>query len=182
MHVHETRSFGRRALGDILVGASMAAADAGEPRCTLGEAEANFYAPFQHFVADDLSVRFACQYRFHFDGRAFTYCEDDVILGGTNLYVEYKPLGWSRAEGIAYIERVGTRVWIDGIEQPLIRTGYMDGQQPVDGHSVYQHVGFITQLPIGDHVSYFEDSLDGIVDFTATVQLHILPRTDALCS
>ena len=167
----------------IFVASSVALAGPAEgPRCTLGEAQANLEAPFQHFVTDDPSVRFKCQYRVFLDGRSFTYCEDDWIHGGRNLFAEYPSLGWSREEGIAFLTRAGTRVWIDGIEQPLIRTGYKDGQHPIVGHSVYQNVGFITQLPVGDHVSYYEGTFDGVTDESATVQLHILPRTDALCS
>ncbi len=105
------------ALSVVILGASsVASADpAGGPRCTLGEAMANFEAPFQHFVQDDLAVRFRCQYRLFLDGRTFTYCEDDVILGGSNQFVDYKALGWARLEGIAFLERIGVRVWIDGI-------------------------------------------------------------------
>ena len=162
----------------MLAAGSVAAADPTQrPGCTIGEAQQNFQAPLQHIIGN-----FACQYRVFLDGRSFTYCEDDVILGGTNLNVEYKALGWTREERIAYLERFGDRVWLDGIEQQLIRTAYKDGQSPTFGQVVYQHAAVITQLPVGDHVSYWESTFDGSLDGSATVQLHILPRTDPLCS
>ncbi len=161
-----------------LAASSVAAADSAQRKvCTTGDALSNFEAPLQHIIGD-----FSCQYRLFLDGRTFTYCEDDVILGGINPLAEYKALGWSREEGIADLERTADRVWVDGVEQPLMRTAYKDGQHPVFGHSVYQHRAFITQLAVGDHVSYWEETLDGSVDATATVYLRILPRTDAFCS
>lgn len=171
-------------LSVISLGASSAASAVpdGGPPCTLGEAKANFEAPFEHFVQDALAVRFRCQYRVFFDGRTFTYCEGDVILGGTNNFVDYEALGWSREEGIAELERTGIRVWIDGIEQQLMQTAYKDGQHPVFGRVVYQQHGLITQLPVGDHVSYYEETFDGTRVESATVQLRILPLTDPACS
>jgi hypothetical protein len=167
----------------MLAAGSVAAAEPAEgPRCTMGEALANFEAPLQHFVSDDPSIRFKCQYRLWFDEREFTYCEDDVILGGTVFLAEYKALGWSREEGIADLERSRALVFIDGVEQQLMSTGYKDGQHPAFGKVVYVQYAFITQLPVGDYVSHYEEYLDGGLVFTATVQLHILPRTDALCS
>jgi len=122
----------------MLAVGSVAAADSPrEPRCTMGEALANFEAPFPHFVSDDLSIRFKCQYRLFFDGRSFTYCEDDLILGGIIYFIDYAAEGWSREEGIAYLESVGSRVWLDGIEQPLERTAYKDGKHPSGAQGVY---------------------------------------------
>jgi hypothetical protein len=167
----------------LVAGLVASASPAGGSRCTLGEARSNFEAPFEQFLADDPADWFRCQYRFFFDGDTFTYCEDDVILGGINLFSNYRDLGWSRAEAIADLERIGTRAWVDGIEQQLMRTAYKDGENLFSGAMVvYQHRAFITQLPVGDHVSYYEESFDGIVVFTSTIQLHILPRTDAACS
>jgi hypothetical protein len=138
-------------------------------------AQSNFQAPLNHLLDS------ACHYRVWFDG-ASTFCEDDLILGGVNYLTNYKAEGWSRNEAIADIELAGDRVWIDGIEQPLMRTAYKDGQHPTQGHVVYQHRAFITQLAVGDHVSYWEGTFDGLPDGSATVQLHILPRTDAACA
>jgi hypothetical protein len=150
--------------------------------CTIGEAKSNFEAPYDHFVRDDLAVRFRCQYRVFFDGRAFTYCEDDVILAGTIWFENYQALGLTRDEAIAFYERYEDRVWIDGIEQPLERTAWKDADHPVVGPVVFQQRGFITKLPVGDHISHYESTFDGNLDGTATVMLHILPRTDAACS
>ncbi len=170
----------------VLAVGSVAAADPpGGPRCTMGEAKSNFQALLPHFVSDDPSVQLKCQYRLFFDGGSFTYCEDDVILGGSNVFATYQELeelGWTRKEGIAFLERIGDRVWIDGVERQLMHTAYKNGQHPILGLMVVQQRAFITKFPVGDHVSYWESSFDGVVDFTATVQLHILPRTDALCS
>jgi hypothetical protein len=38
--------------------------------------------------------------------------------------VDYEALGWSRAQAIADLELFGDRVWLDGIEQQLMRTAY----------------------------------------------------------
>jgi hypothetical protein len=162
----------------MLAVSSVALADPpGGQRCTNGEALSNFQSPLEHIFGD-----FACQYRVFFDGRSFTYCEGDVILGGDNVSIEYAALGLSREEGIAELERLGDRVWIDGVEQQLMRTEYKDGQHPVFGHVVYQHRAFITTLPVGDHVSYWEGTFDGAPDGSATVLLRILPSTDPSCS
>lgn len=92
----------------MLAVSSAAVADpAGGPRCTLGEAQANFQSPLVHFTSDDLANRFQCQYRMFFDGRSFTYCEDDLILGGDNVYIPYTALGWSREQGIVETQRSG---------------------------------------------------------------------------
>ncbi|RPJ82878.1 MAG: hypothetical protein EHM13_08330 [Acidobacteria bacterium] len=134
-----------------LAAGSVAAVDSVTRKsCTTGDARSNFEAPLEHIIGD-----FSCQYRIFLDGRAFTYCEDDVILGGVVPLAEYKALGWSRERGIADLERSGDRVWVDGVEQSLMRMAYKDGQHPVFGRA------FITQLPVGDHVSYWEGTLDG---------------------
>jgi hypothetical protein len=91
-------------------------------------------------------------------------------------------LGWTREQAIADLERSGIRVWIDGVEQSLMHTDYKDAQHPTAGHVVYRQDGFIPQLPVGDHVSYYEETYDWNLLFTATVRLHILPRTDPSCS
>ena len=97
---------------------SVAVADSAQRKaCTTGEALSNLQAPLQHIIGD-----FSCQYRLFLDGRTFTYCEDDLILGGINPLAEYKALGWSREEATADLERTADRVWIDGVEQSLVRT------------------------------------------------------------
>jgi hypothetical protein len=161
----------------LTAGSAAMADPAGGPRCTVGEAHANFEAPLQEIIGE-----FACQYRLFFDGDSRTFCEDDVILGGVNVLFDYKALGVSREEAIADLERYGERVWIDGVEQQVVHTAYKDGQHPAFGQVVYQHRAFIARLSVGDHVSHWQETLDGSPDASATVQLHILPRTDALCS
>ena len=154
-----------------------ASADSSSTPCTVGDAAANFEAPLQHLF-ESLGI---CQYRLFFDGETFTFCEDDVILGGVNDFFEYKAAGLSREAAIALLELDGDRVWLDDVEQPLLRTAYKDGLHPFFGHGVYQHRAFITQLTPGDHVSYYERTISGDLVFTATVNLHILPRTDDDC-
>lgn len=161
----------------LTAGTAAIADPAGGPRCTVGEAHANLEAPLQEIIGEP-----ACQYRVFFDGTARTFCEDDVILGGINALLDYKASGLSRGEAIAMLERFGDRVWIDGVEQQLVETAYKDGWHPVFGHVVYQHRGFIARLPAGDHVSYWEGTTDGVVDGSATVLLHVLPRVDPRCS
>jgi hypothetical protein len=161
-----------------LVAGSSASANTSSRPCTLGDAQANFQAPLEHLI-QSLGI---CQYRVFFDGSTFTFCEGDFILGGVNNFVDYKASGLTREEGIDELERYGQRVWLDGVEKSLIHTAVKDGIHPRFGHVVYQHYAVITQLAPGHHVSYFEGSTDGVVDFSATVDLDVLPRTDASCS
>jgi hypothetical protein len=123
-----------------------------------------------------------CQYRLFIDGLTVTFCEGDYVLGGAVNLVEYVNAGLTRAQGIEELDRLGQRVWLDGVEQPLAATAVKDIIHPRFGHIVYQHFAFIAQLTPGHHVSYFEGSTDGVVDLTATVYLDVLPRTDAACS
>lgn len=158
----------------VLVAGPVASADSQKPTCTKGDARSNFEAPFEQFLTDD--NRFECQYRLFFDGRTFTYCEDDVILGGVILRLEYKTMNLSRDAAIASLESIEQTVWLDGIEQPLMRTAYKDAQDPVLGHIVYQQRAFTTQLSPGTHISVMQDGPDIL-----TVTLQILARTDAYC-
>lgn len=146
--------------------------------CTLGEAASNFQAPLEH-LAESLGV---CQYRLQLDGRTFTFCEDDVILGGVVDIWPYREGGISREAAIADLELDVFRVWLDGVEQPLMATDYKGAVHPIFGLVVYRHHAFITQLPPGDYESYFEKTYAGNLEFVATVNLNILPRTDAACN
>ncbi len=128
-----------------------------------------------------------CQYRLFNDGAEYTFNEDDVFLGGASLIYDYKAAGVTRAEAIAEIEMVETRVWLaevlpDGeagelVEQPLMRTAYKNFIHDLFGLVVYQQRGFITQLPPGDYVSTWVARLPEVFDETATVYLHILPTS-----
>jgi hypothetical protein len=161
----------------VLGAGSVASAETSSRPCTIGDAQANFEAPLQHILGS-LGV---CQYRLFFDGDSFTFCEGDFILGGALDFVDYPAQGMTREEAIALLERFGERVWLDGVEQPLMHTAFKDGMHPRFGHLVYQHHAFIAQLPPGSYVSYFEATTDGVVELTATVTLHVLPSSDAAC-
>jgi hypothetical protein len=152
--------------------------------CTMGDAEAVFQAlpvaagvmrPRGQDHPGLLEASFNCQYRLWFDGESFTFCEDDVIVGGIVYFWEYKALGIARDAAIADIELFTDRVWLNGVEQLLRRTAYKDANLAGLGTSVYQHRAFITQLPAGDYVSVLEETHPGLPDFTATVEIHILP-------
>ena len=156
---------------------SVASADTSSTPCTIGDAQANFEAPLPHLGG----ISSPCQYRLFIDGLAVTFCEGDYILGGAANIVDYVNAGLTREQGIEELERLGQRVWLDGVEQSLAGTAVKDGIHPRFGHIVYQHFAFITQLTPGHHVSYFEGTTDGVVDITATVDLAVLPRTDASC-
>ena len=167
-------------LGIALAAGSFAAADPGQRPCTLGDAKANFEAPYPNHLLDSFGI---CQYRLFFDGETFTFCQDDVILGGVTYSAEYKDLGWSREEAIAWLELTEAHVWLDGVEVPLMRTVYKNGLHPRTGQMVvFQHRAFMTQLPVGQHTSYYEDFHPDFGLFTATVNLLVLPRTDPACS
>jgi hypothetical protein len=118
----------------------------------------------------------ACQYRVYLDGRTFTFCEDDVILGGLVWFWPYVTAGISREDAIADIELIQDRVWIDGEEQTLERTAFKDLHTLLFGQIVYQQRAFITQLPPGDHESFYLSTDPRFPDFTATVHLHVLPH------
>ena len=175
-----SRFFAVAALVAVLAlgASSVASADTSSRPCTIGDANANFEAPLPHLGG----VYGPCQYRVFFDGATFTFCEDDVILGGVVNFADYKNAGTTRDEGIDYLGTLGQRVWLDGVEQSLEHTAIKDAVHPVFGQVVYQHFAFVTSLSPGRHVSYFEGTTNGVVDLTATIGLNVLPRTDASCS
>lgn len=161
-----------------MAGASAVSADTASRPCTVGDARANFQAPYEHLLAS-LGV---CQYRLFFDGATFEFCEGDHVLGGVVNSIDYRAAGLTREEAIDLLKTLGPRVWLDGVEEPLASTVFKDGVHPLSGdHVVYQHHAFVKRLTVGHHVSYLEVTLDGVVDFTATVQLVVLPWTDSAC-
>ncbi len=103
-----------------------------------------------------------------------------MFVGGIVELDYYKAEGISRNEGISLIELAGDRVRIDGVEQTLNGSAYKDYNRPGVGITVYQNRSFTIQLPAGDHVSTYVGTYPGYPDFTATITLHILPRT--LCA
>jgi hypothetical protein len=152
------------------------AAAAKPTACTNGNAQGMFQAPLEHIVGNP------CQYRLFWDGQTVTFCEDDVILGGIVWFDPYKSEGISRQQSIAGIEAIHDRLWIDGVEQPLMDTAYKDGQSSMYGDVVYQQRGFIGELPVGTHTSYWE-SVDPVYGLsTATVTVIVLPQSDSACS
>ena len=109
-----------------------------------------FEAPFNGNLLDS-----ECQYRLYETKR--TFCEGDYVLGGIVSFIPYQDLGISREEAIAYLELFDDRVWIDGIEMPLMHTAYKDGVRPSTGEmEVYKHDAFISQLPVGKHTSLWK--------------------------
>src|SRR5262245_51434041 len=86
-------------------------AEATKPEpCTLGDAMSLFEAfpvPFQIMKPRGLdepkliSSVAECQYRVFFDGKTYTFNEDDVFLGGILWLADYKALGISREDAIA---------------------------------------------------------------------------------
>ena len=160
----------------LLLGPGTAAGSVPTAPCTLGDAQKTFEKPFGNLIGS------ACQYRLFFDGDTYTFCEDDFILGGVVWFWEYPELGVTRAEAIADIEANEDHVWIDGSEQQLMFTAYKDGQHPVFGQVVFQHRAFITQLPVGEHTSYYENFHPDYGLTAATVTLQVLPRSDPACN
>ena len=159
--------------------------------CSYGDAEATsqaFYPFIRHKpIAEDAIP--LCQYRIWLDKDHFTFTEDDWFFGGNALEIAYEAEGFTRAEAIAILDRVGHRLWlapIDSrgkrigplIEQPLQLTVFRSGSH-VGGEETagvaYQQVGLILQLPPGDYVSVYEETFDGQPVFDADVILHIVP-------
>ena len=163
-----------------LITGSVATAGVSPPTtspCTSGDAMQTFEAPFTGNLIDS-----ECQYRLYRDGETFTFCEGDYILGGIVFFWEYKLLGISREEAIADIELNEDRVWIDGVEMPLMHTAFKNGVRPSTGDmEVYQHVAFISQLPVGEHVSYWENFHPDYGLSTTTIHLVVRSGTDPAC-
>jgi hypothetical protein len=111
-----------------------------------------------------------------------------VFLGGVVWISDYKERGLARSQGISEIEASQDRVWLaevlpggaigELIEQPLVRSAYKNFVHSVFGLTVYQHRGFITQLPPGEYVSVWRSSYPGFPDDTATVHLIITPSAE----
>jgi len=152
------------------------AAAAKPTACTVGNAQSMFQAPIGRIIGNP------CQYRLFWDGQTRTFCEGDVILGGVVLMDPYKADGISRKDVIASIQQTHDRVWIDGVERPLMSTAVKDALSPNGDLIAYQQRGFIAQLSVGTHVSYWEetDAVNGLS--TATVTLDVLPQSDPACS
>jgi hypothetical protein len=160
----------------LVVAGSAASADRQPAQvCTIGDAWSAFEAPLGKLIGNP------CQYRLFWDGQTRTFCQGNPILGGVIAIYDYKALGVSRAAAIADLERSHDRVWVDSVEQPLMRTAYKDGESSLFGHVVYQHRAFIAELAAGEHISYWEntDPVFGVT--TATVTLQVLPHTDPAC-
>ena len=155
----------------LAAGSTSAAQSPATTPCTLGDATQSFESPLEHLIGS------SCQYRLFWDGQTRTFCQNDFINGGIVWIVNYQVQGISRQDAIALIELTEDRVWIDGVEWPLRKTAYKDGLTSAGEHVVYQHRAFITQLPVGDHTSYWEDN----VGDTATVTVRVLPDTAAAC-
>ena len=164
-----------------LIAGSAAAAGVSPPTaspCTYGDAMQTFQAPFTGNLLDS-----ECQYRLYEDGETFTFCEGDYILGGVVSFLPYKVLGISREEAIGYMELYEDRVWIDGVQMPLMRTAFKNGVRPSTGEmDVYQHAAFISQLPVGEHTSYWETFHPDEGMFTTTIDLVVLRGTDPACN
>lgn len=126
-----------------------------------------------------------CQYRLFRDGAMFTFSEEDVFLGGVVELYDYESGGLTRQEAIAELESIQDRAWLapvlpggatgDWVEQSLMRTAYKNIESAVLGLTVLQHRAFITSLPPGEYLSYWESSYQGTLDLTATVRLIITP-------
>jgi hypothetical protein len=197
MNAHRLRRLGF-SLGLLALSVSMLvvlspASAARDATCTSGDAQAFFETvPVAaamwrrgHEHPGILESLNSCQYRVFWDGETHTFHESDYIVGGIAYLYDYKVLGITRKEAIADMQLIGDRVWLaprlaDGtlgafVEQTLTYTAYKGITDPVNGQLVYQHRGFITQLPAGEYVSYWVNTYPGFPDFTATVNLVILP-------
>jgi hypothetical protein len=115
----------------------------------------------------------------------FTFTDEDVFLGGIVQLYDYENAGLSREEAIADLESIQDRVWLAEVlsggvtgawvEQPLMRTAYKNIESAVLGLTVLQQRAFITSLPPGEYLSYWESSYQGVPDLTALVRLIIAP-------
>jgi hypothetical protein len=180
----------------VLACGSGSAADASPTLCTNGMAHALLQVhPVTAHVMELrgnirprlVDARHECSYRVFHDGQHYYFDEGDVILGGVTWLSDYVAAGITRAEAVADIERSVDRVWLaegteggpigELVEQPLTYTAFKSVISPVLGHVVYQHRAFISQLPPGDYVSVWVNTLPGEPDASATVYLHIQPNS-----
>jgi hypothetical protein len=126
-----------------------------------------------------------CQYRLFRDGATVTFSEEDVILGGVAYLYEYVQLGTTRDQAVAELEAIQDRVWLgpvlpdgsvgDLVEQPLMHTNYKNIMSSLLALTVVQHRAFITQLPAGEYLSFWESTSPGLPDESAVVRLVITP-------
>lgn len=154
-----------------------------------------FYPFFQHqpsqfrvpleFEGEEILIP-PCQYRIWLDGDHFTFSEDDWFIGGNAWGYDYQAAGITRAEAIAFLERLNDRLWLAKIdargrqigplvEQTLQETGYKDIVDSEVGAIVYRQVGIVLHLPPGDYRSVWESTFDGRREDRAEVILHVVP-------
>ena len=162
-----------------LIAGSVATAGISPPTtrpCTYGDALQTFESAFTGNLLNS-----ECQYRLYETRR--TFCEGDYILGGIVSFIPYQDLGIPREEAVAYMELYEDRVWIDGVEMPLMYTDFKNGVRPTTGEMmVYQHAAFISQLPVGRHTSLWESFHPEEGRFRNRTQLVVLPATDPACT
>ena len=185
-----------------LLGVTTPAGAEADSRCTRGDARSLFETVE---IANEIRLRSGlvnpraetlttCQWRFFWtDGHPLlgeiTFSEEDVILGGVVLGIDYAFLGIPRREAVAELEGVEVRTWLAEVtngqvgplvEQPLMRSAIKNfvAHQEGLGPIAVQNWGFITQLPAGEYRSVTEvrhvdpdnhtwDS-DWTVEFTVT--------------
>lgn len=170
--------------------------------CTKGDAQSlfeNIEISFEILLRNGLDHPQAetilhCQWRFFWeDGHPFfgniTFSEEDFILGGIVLYIDYPVIRTSRRDAVAELEGIQVRTWLaevtNGqvgplIAQPLMISATRDvvlRQQEI-GKVAARTWGYITQLPAGEYRgvteirhadpnNHFWDA-DYTVDFTVT--------------
>jgi hypothetical protein len=154
----------------VVVQPAPAQADRERP-CSYGEAAALFQAlpPLATFQPrEDPDAYPDCQFRLFLDGETVTFTEDDWFLAGAVYFLPYSDFGLTREEAIRVLDTIESRLWFaeiddgvagDLVEQTLMHSGYRGFHHPFFGLVVYRQVGLITQLPVGEYRSVFEDDM-----------------------
>ena len=104
-----------------------------------------------------------CQYRFFLpqkptNGERFTFCEEDVFLGGIVVFYPYKLLGISRQFGAELLDQLESTVSFgpaSGVQtaRSILRTNNKGFIHPNYGNTVYMQEAFITQEQPGTYLS-----------------------------
>ena len=132
-----------------------------------------------------------CQFRFFLpqkptNGERFTFCEDDVFLGGVVWFVPYEALGVSRELAIEEeLEQLESTVFFGPIagaqpEQSLMRIANKNYVDADFGNVVYTQEAFITQEEPGTYVSNWTAFFMGAPFFNVVVNVDVVTHEEHL--
>lgn len=198
--MRSNRSVKHVAIASLLVVAATVAltsgisADPPEDHCNTGNVNSAFQAWAPGVKLWDRGLDYGglaegvglCQYRTFYDGAEVCFCEDDIFLGGTTVYVSPDPPdGMSQSEAREWLAQFETELSItpDGgetSELDVMRTAIKGGPHVTRGQVVYQQYGVFFQLPVGDYTTTYRDyHPDWGGWWEANVRVRVLPHETA---